>query len=122
MKVQDATRARIKAILRIVQTFRKMDSDLPPQYIETFLLVALHEPITQTDLAARIGVSQSSTSRAVGVLGSYGRRVGDKQYPGLQLVMSMEDPTERRRKIVRLAPRGHALAKELAEEITAAAG
>lgn len=83
--------------------------DLPVQHITAFLLVAQRGEMPMADLEKGMGLAQSSISRAVAKLGKgYSPRE-----PGFGLIEAEEDPYERRRKIIRLTPRGRELVKEI---------
>ena len=95
----------IASLMRVLEEFRKLDPDLPIQYALSFLTLAENEGISMRELAERLGIAQSSASRNVAALSkwhSFGK-------PGLDLVQAEEDPRERRRKIISLTPKGHAL-------------
>lgn len=104
-------RDEIAILMRILEEFRKLDPDLPIQYALSFLTLASNEGLSLGELATRLGIAQSSASRNVAALSewhSFGK-------PGLDLVEAKEDPRERRRKLVTLTPKGHALVETLRE-------
>ena len=68
-----------------------------------------YEGISMKDLAEKVGIAQSSTSRNVAALSKW-HRLGKE---GLDLVEAIEDPAERRRKIVYLTSKGKALGRSL---------
>lgn len=78
---------------------------MPLQQVQLFLHVAHHGEVLMEDLEEATGVEQSSVSRNVSALGG-----GWPGKPGYGLVESREDPTNRRRKLVRLTNKGKALA------------
>ena len=96
---------------RFIEEFRKLDPEMPSQTVHTFLLVAMRgdEGLPQKDLAALLGVEQSTVSRNVSSLDKINRH----HQPGLDLVRSVEDPNERRRKVIRLTARGRLLREQL---------
>lgn len=96
-------------VIKCIEEFRKIDPQMPPQMAVSFLWVCIHNGITMKDLADRVGVSQSSMSRNVAAL-SETHRYGKAGY---DLVFATEDPTERRRKIVKLTPKGRRVAAGL---------
>jgi DNA-binding MarR family transcriptional regulator len=92
-----------------LEAFRRLDPDMPIQYALSFLTIARNEGMSMGDLAQKLGIAQSSASRNIAALSrwhSFGK-------PGHDLVEAHEDPRERRRKLVRLTARGHALIAEL---------
>jgi DNA-binding MarR family transcriptional regulator len=99
----------IHLLMRVLEEFRKLDPDLPIQYALSFLTLATNEGLSLGELATRLGIAQSSASRNVAALSawhSFGK-------PGLDLVEAREDPRERRRKLVTLTSKGHALVETL---------
>ena len=96
-------------MFRGLETFRALDAEIPPQTIGTFLYVATHDGCLMKDLADSLGVAQSTMSRNVAMLD----RINRHHEPGLDLVRAIEDPVERRRKIVRLTPKGRQLRDRL---------
>ena len=93
--------------IRLLEEFRKLDSEMPIQMAATFLMVANEEGITMKNLGNRLGISQSSCSRNVAALSRW-HRLGN---PGHDLLYAIEDPVERRRKIVKLTPKGKRVAE-----------
>jgi DNA-binding MarR family transcriptional regulator len=112
-----SSRDEIAILMRILEEFRKLDPDLPIQYALSFLTLASNEGLSLGELATRLGIAQSSASRNVAALSewhSFGK-------PGLDLVEAKEDPRERRRKLVTLTPKGHALVETLREILSPSA-
>ena len=73
------------------------------QSMAVLLKVAKHElPLKMAEIAEELGLSQSTVSRNVAYLGDWNRH----KQKGHQLVEAYEDPNERRRKLVRLTPKG----------------
>ncbi|HYC03390.1 MAG TPA: winged helix DNA-binding protein [Azospirillaceae bacterium] len=99
----------LNPLVRVLEEFRTLDPDLPIQYALSFLTIAQNEGMSIRDLSERLGIAQSSASRNVAALSkwhSFGKA-------GHDLVEAVEDPRERRRKIVTLTPRGRDLAERL---------
>ncbi len=93
----------LHALARALDEFRKLDAEIPPQQMLTFLWVCISPPgITMKELCERVGIAQSAMSRTVAQLGKY----GSHGRPGYGLLDSEEDPAERRRKVVRLTSKG----------------
>jgi DNA-binding MarR family transcriptional regulator len=103
----------LNKLLRAVEEFRKIDPEMPPQTIETYLWVAMQPGLTMKEIADRVGLSQSAISRNIQALSKWHRL----NKPGYDLVTATEDPRERRRKIVTLTPKGERVATSLREII-----
>lgn len=101
--------------LKMLEEFRKIEPDMPLQMAATFLTVANEEGITMKTLGERLGISQSSCSRNIAALSKFHRL----NKPGHDLVCATEDPVERRRKIVKLTPKGKRVAEALLEILEA---
>jgi DNA-binding MarR family transcriptional regulator len=99
----------IATLIRVLEVLRRFDPDMPIQYALSFLTVAQNEGLSIRDLSERLGIAQSSASRNVAALSRW--RSFDR--PGHDLVQAVEDPQERRRKVVTLTETGRALAEEL---------
>lgn len=97
--------------LRFVEEFRKIDPEMQLQTVATFMSVAVQPGITMKELADRLGISQASCSRNVAALSKWHRM----SRPGHDLVEAVEDPAERRRKIVHLTPKGKRIAQTIWE-------
>lgn len=101
-----------KKFLEYIQEFRKKDADIQSQTIAVFLFVGINESnngVLMTSIADNLKMKQSSVSRNVSLLARWTWRADkDKKsrIPGLDFVEAFEDPMERRRKLVRLTPKG----------------
>lgn len=102
--VTDEQRRGNKAAM-LFQAFRQVDQTMPMQLAYTFLLVALHDGISVTEVADLAGFRLATASRHLLDLGERNR----KKEPGLGLVKSEVDPDELRRKIYTLTPKGRNL-------------
>jgi len=90
-------------ILKIIERFREIDSEMQAQSIAVILKVAKHPvPIKMADIAEELGLSQSTVSRNVAYLGDWNRH----KTKGHGMLEAYEDPMERRRKLVRLTAKG----------------
>lgn len=101
--------ADIMIMLKLVEAFRELDEQLPPQTIAVLLNVALRPGQTMQELVEATGLGLSSISRNLMALGEW-HRAGK---PGLDLVETIDDPHERRRKIAFLTPKGRTVVREL---------
>jgi DNA-binding MarR family transcriptional regulator len=103
--------ALLEAALR---PFFKLRATMPLQYITAFLLVALKEGQTVTELADRAGISPSLMTRHLADLGQMNRYHKD----GYDLVESELDPMDRRTKRQRLTAKGQRLVGHLLGALT----
>lgn len=99
----------IAALIKVLETLREVDSELPIQMAQTLLVVAQRPGITIQDISKDTGLSQASASRNVQALGKW-HRLGK---PGFNLVEGVEDPHDTRRKIVFLTKEGRELVGKL---------
>jgi len=76
--------------------------------MQVFLWSAIQPGITQKELAERVEIAQSETSRIVTLFSAY-------KGQGYGLLRSEEDPHERRRKVVCLTPKGERIADNIVE-------
>lgn len=94
-----------KALSRITATqraLREIDDKIPSQTAHCLMEIALRPGMTMQQLSEATGLSQSSCSRNVAALSKW-HRLGT---PGYDLVEAIEDPAERRRKIMFLTGKG----------------
>lgn len=103
----------IFVVSRMINALRDLDQTMPVDMVATFFAVAADEGITMKLLGERLDMPQSSVSRNVSVLSKWGAR----HKPGLDLVVTEEDPAERRRKIVRLTPKGRRMVSEFTRSV-----
>ncbi len=104
----------INRLIKAIDAIRTESDDMPAQQIQCFLTIALRPGITMEQLGQDVGISQSSCSRNVAALSKW-HRLGK---PGADYVEAIEDPLERRRKIMFLTARGKTIARKAVEAIT----
>ena len=104
----------IYRLMAVVEIARAEDPVMPIQMLQTFLAVARQPGITMYQLGEILKTSQASCSRNVAALGKW-HKLGE---PGLDLVEGVEDPVERRRKIIFLTPKGRARVQEVLSAMT----
>ena len=88
--------------VRLLAAFRGLDPEIPATVAAVFMTVAAQEGMTMKELADELGISQASCSRNV----AYLSKVHRLHKPGLDLMVATEDPLERRRKVLKLSPKG----------------
>ena len=104
----------IHRLIAVIEITRAEDPVMPIQMLQTFLAVARQPGITMYQLGEILKTSQASCSRNVAALSKW-HKFGE---PGLDLVEGVEDPVERRRKIIFLTPKGRALVQEILSAMT----
>jgi DNA-binding MarR family transcriptional regulator len=107
MSVDTKTLNKLRLALEVLASDER-DARMSAVEMRVFLHSAIQPGITMKDLAQHVGVAQSEISRTVTLFSMY-----DGQ--GYGLLRSEEDPHERRRKIVRLTPKGERVASHLTE-------
>ena len=103
-----------KNLLKIIEEIRKFDSQLEAQAIAIFFYVCLNEKtdgVAMQTLVKELNIAQSSVSRNCYKL-SEKNRFNKK---GLDLIVCLRDPLERRRVLVKLSPKGKRVYKSLIE-------
>lgn len=88
--------------VELVYRLRQMSGDMPIAQAYCLLLIAMYEGLSVKDIAERADIGMASASRYVSMFSNW-NRPGEA---GLGLVEAVEDPMERRKKIVRLTPKG----------------
>lgn len=81
----------------------------PLHHAQVFLAVAQKGRMTYQEIQEDFGLSNASASRTVNALGQTNRNGGQ----GFDLLAVIPDPNEGRRFLVRLTPKGEALARQL---------
>jgi DNA-binding MarR family transcriptional regulator len=109
------TSSALTRIDRLMREARSsMHSDVPSQLIQMFVLVALNEGKSLTEIAEIAGSKLSTASRHMLDLGDRNR----KKLPGYGLVASRQDPMSLRTNIYTLTPKGRLFAERLADVIS----
>lgn len=102
----------VSRLLVVIEEFRNLDAEMQTQSVAIFLKIASHHaPIKMADIANSLGLAQSSVSRNVAYLGDWNRHKQD----GHKLVEAYEDPSERRRKLVKLTKKGEKFASKISQ-------
>ena len=108
-----------KALRRFERALRQartaVDPTAPTALVQAFVIVALGEGKSLTELAKDLGSSASTVSRHLLDLGERNR----KMEPGYGLVDRRVDPMELRKNIYTLTPRGKLLAASIIDAMGA---
>lgn len=104
----------IKNLLRCVEAFRAIKSEMPSQHIALFLLVALHEGITLAELAENLNTTSVSCGRNAKLLSKYVGR--DGAIEGYDLISVLPTKGDRRLACF-LTPKGQKLVAKLEETL-----
>lgn len=84
-------------------------SDMPISQAYALLLIARYEGLSVKDLAHRADIGMATASRYVS---QFGKMVRPGE-PGMGLVEAADDPMERRKKIIKLTPKGRQVVAKL---------
>src|SRR4051794_20130658 len=63
----------LNTVMRLLETFRRVDTVLPAQMAQCFVAVALRPGLTAQNLAEMTGLSQSGANRNIQALGARNR-------------------------------------------------
>ena len=107
----DLTNNNIHKLLRAFELLRIMDREVPGQVVSTFLYIASHNPCHKQKLEQDLGFTTASASRNSDWLSEWHRL----RKRGLGLITKERDECNRRRILLRLTPKGEALARQLEE-------
>lgn len=102
--------------LKFIQGVSHLESEMPLQQLHCLLVISQAEDgLSLTELAQKVGIGLATASRYVAALGKQNRH----REEGLFLVEAFEDPMERRKKIIRLTPKGRLAIKKLIGDLNA---
>lgn len=99
-----------KKLLEAIQAFRELDGDMQLPMAASFLLVALNDGVSRTEVMQELGVAGSTATRNLMGLMEQGR-LGR---PGHGLIDQRVNPEERRWRMHSLTPDGRKFLKRLA--------
>lgn len=100
----------LQDIQRLLEMISAIQPEMPLQQARCLFIVAgSEEGMSLSDIAKKAGIGLATASRYIGALGKTNRR----REEGLQLIESFEDPMERRKKIIRLTPKGRAAVRRI---------
>lgn len=112
----------LKALSRAFQLYREHVPSSSVLQFYTFLEVALQDgPITLTELAQAVGTVKPVISAAIGNLGPHGRGTYGARSTPPNLIHCAVDPSDARRKLASLTPKGAELAARMGALIEGAA-
>jgi len=92
----------MRVLVNTLAEIRRIDEQMPMQMAQALLVIAMRPGLTMQELSEEVGLSQASCSRNVAALAKWHRL----HKAGHDLVESMDDPRERRRKVMFLTPKG----------------
>ena len=110
---RQTTSAQTSKLLHAFDLLRTLDREMPGQVVSAFLYVASHSPCHKQALEEDLDFKVSSGSRTTDWLSDHHRL--DK--PGLGLIEKYKDPSNWRRVLLKLTPKGEALAEQMKELI-----
>lgn len=99
----------MRLLIQALEELRDLDADMPIAQALSLLLIAKNEGMSLKDVAQQAGVGMASASRYVA---AFGRPVKEGA-KGHGLVAAVEDPEERRKKIITLTPKGRTFVNKL---------
>ena len=100
-------------LIEALRAFKNLNPDMPVAQALSLLLIARNEGTSLKDLAERAEVGMASASRYVA---SFGKATKSRP-KAPSLVSAVEDPEERRKKIITLTPKGKAFVNKLIGDI-----
>ena len=110
---RQTTSAQTAKLLHAFDLLRTLDREVPGQVVSAFLYIASHNPCHKQALEEDLDFKNSSGSRTTDWLSDY-HRLGK---PGLGLIKKYKDPSNWRRILLKLTPKGEALAEQMKELI-----
>ena len=99
------TNPKVERLLKVIEAIRVLDREMPAQLVATFLYVASHDECHKAAMEEDLNFKAASGSRNTDWLSKYHRL----RKPGLNLITKEADPTNRRRAILKLTPKGEQL-------------
>ena len=105
------TNPQIERLLKVIQLMRLLDREVPGQVMATFLYVASHNNCHKQAMEEELDFSTASGSRNTDWLSKIHRL----NKPGMDLITKEVDPTNRRRQLLKLTPKGEQMVKQIEE-------
>lgn len=105
---------QMEKVLKVIELFREIDSEIPAQVISVFLYIASHNDCSKVQLQdpdVGIDMPSASASRNTDWL-AHKHRLGKR---GLNLIEKYRDPNDKRRQIMKLSNEGYELVEQIRE-------
>lgn len=102
------------ALLKAFERLRTLDREMPGQVVSTFLYIASHDPCHKQAIEEDLVHTTASCSRNIDWLCDRARY---ESRAGLRLVEKYRDPSNGRRFLVRLTPKGQALTRDIHSDL-----
>ena len=106
------TDSRLNLLLTSWEILRTQHREIPAQAVTVLLYVASHNPCHKQAIEEDQSLTTASCSRMVDLLCDGHGRKGVKT-PGLGLIHKYTDPSNKRRHLLKLTPKGEALVHSL---------
>ena len=106
------TDLEMEKLLKAMELFRSHDPEIPAQVISVFLYIASHDDCSKVQLQDKevgLNMPSASASRNTDWLSEFHRL----NKAGLGLLIKYRDPSNRRKQIVKLSPKGRILVNQL---------
>lgn len=107
---------QLSLLLTAWETLRISHREIPAQAVTVLLYVASHNPCHKQAIEEDQNLTTASCSRMLGFIHDGPSRKGVKT-PGLGLVIKYSDPSNKRRQLVKLSPKGESLVKLIKQTI-----
>lgn len=102
------TDSKLNLLLTAWESLRLQHREVPAQAVTVLLYVASHNPCHKQAIEEDHGLTTASCSRMIDFLANGNGRAKVKT-PGLALITKITDPSNRRRHLLKLTPKGEAL-------------
>lgn len=107
-------RIKLSKVALLIAAIRKIDAEMPLGQVMFFITVAQNEGKSLKEIAERCELLMPSASRYMASLMFI---VGSRQTGGVSLIHAIDNPIDRRQKIITLTPAGRKLVEGLIEGI-----
>lgn len=111
--LDEGSRKQFRTIFNMNSRLREVDADMNINQVAVFMWVALNEGRTQVELRTGLNMASSTSSRCLAALSKV-HRLGK---PGLDLIEWVENPDDRRAKLLYLTTRGRHLVEALLSDL-----